>query len=885
MRKVLNIFRWFARRGAAEHRMESEIRFHIDRETDLLTRTGMTAEEARRRALLRFGGVEPVRENMRDARSGRMVETFLQDVRYGARVLLRNPAFTVAAILILALGIGANTAMFSIVYGVLLRPLPYQQGGQLVVLHQRAAKAGRPDIPFSVKEIEDYRGSNSTLSSVVEHHSMSFLLLDDRSAERVNTAVVSANFFNVLGLKPLHGRTFVADDEKAGAPAVLILSHKYWQTRHGGDKQIVGRVFQMNNRPHLVIGVLPPVPQFPVENDVYMPTSQCPTRSSDAFRQNRQARMMTAFGRLKPGVPLGQAQADLSVVASSLRRSYPETYPEQAGYSVAAVKLDEDLTRRGKGTFLILLGAAALVLLIACANVANLLLARLLRTEREMAVRAALGASRIRLVRQLITESVLLSTAGAVLGLAMVPAAMKLLVQFAERFTTRATEVRIDTPVLLFTLGLSVATGLIFGIAPALSLARDVASAIRATGTRTTSSRGRQRVRGLLVSAQVAISFTLLIGAGLMTRTLFQMLKQDAGFRADRLLTLRITPNFSRYTQPVQYQSLMDRVLTHTAASAGVESVALATNFPFNPRGIANGPGNTSFEIEGRPLSQGELAPRVDIANVSEAYFDTILQPLLNGRPFNGHDEGGKERVGIINQTMARVRWPNEDPIGRRISFDGRKTWVRIVGVVGDARKYGLSRPTGDEIYLPVRQSGFAGNLMVRTSREPSGLEGSVRAALREVDPFLAVDEVSSIERLRDESVAAPRLTAALLGLFGLLALLISAGGIGAVMALSVSQRTHEMGIRLALGAKGGSLVRTMVRQGIVLTTVGIAAGIIASVGLTRLMSTLLYGVSPTDPITYAAICGIFLLVAAVASYVPARRITAIDPLHALRQE
>jgi predicted permease len=822
---------------------------------------------------------------MHNAKSGSITEAFHQDLRYGFRVLARNPAFTAAAILILALGIGANTAMFSIVYGVLLRPLPYHEGGQLVVLHQHAAKAGRPDIPFSVKEIDDYRNANHTLSSLVEHHSMSFLLLDDAGAERVNTAVVSANFFNVLGLKPLYGRTFVADDEKAGAPAVLILSHKYWQTRHGGDAQIVGRIFQMNNRPHLVIGVLPPVPQFPVENDVYMPTSQCPTRSSDGFRQNRQARMMTVFGRLKPQVALGQAQADLSVVASVLQRAYPESYPEQTGYGVSAVKLDDDLTRRAKNTFLILLGAAALVLLIACANVANLLLARLLRTEREMAVRAALGASRARLIRQLITESVLLSLAGAVLGLAMAPLAMKLLVKFAERFTTRATEVQIDTPVLLFTLALSVATGLIFGIAPALSLARDLASAMRANGTRSTSSRGRQRVRGLLVSAQVAISFTLLIGAGLMTRTLFQMLKQDPGFRADHLLTLRITPNFSRYTQPTQFQTLMDRVLANTGASAGVDSVALATNFPFNPRGIANGPGNNNYEIEGRPLSKGELAPRVDVTIVSDAYFDTIRQPVLKGRAFNGHDDRDHERVGIINQTMAHVRWPKEDPIGRRISFDSGKTWIKIAGVVGDARKYGLNRPTGDEIYLPVRQSGFAGNLVVRTFQEPAALENTIRSALREVDPFLAVDEVISIERLRDESVAAPRLTATLLGVFGLLALIISGGGIGAVMALSVSQRTHELGIRLALGAKRGSLIGMMVGQGLMLTAAGIVGGIIASAALTRLMSTLLFGVSSMDPLTYAAICAIFLLVATIASYIPARRITSIDPLSALRQE
>jgi putative ABC transport system permease protein len=883
MSRLIHALRWFTRRDEHEARMNAEIEFHIQRDVERLVAAGLRPDEARRRAVIEFGGIDQMREEMREARSGRWYEALFQDVHYGIRVLVRNPGFTLAAVLILALGIGANTAMFSLVYGTLLRPLPYRDGRQLVVVHQQSDRAGARNVPFSVREIEDYRQQNHTLSSVVEHHSMSFLLLDAQSAERVNTAVVSANFFDALGVQPVLGRTFVPDDEKHGAPAVLILSHKYWQTRHQGDAGIVGRTFQMNNRPHVVIGVLPPVPQFPVENDVYMPTSQCPTRSSEAFRQNRQARMMTVFGRLKPDVPLARAQSDLAIVAKSIERANPDAYPARFGYGVRVASLTDELTRSTRGTFLVLLCAAALVLLIACANVANLLLARLLRTQKEIALRVALGASRLRLVRQLVTESVLLSASGALAGLLCVPLAMRVLVPFAANFTARAAEVKVDTPVLLFTLALSLFTGLIFGIAPAFSVARDHASSLRATGAQTTATRGRQRLRGLLVSAQVAVSFTLLIGAGLMTRTLLKMLEQDPGFRADRLLTLRITPNFTHYSDQAKLRVLEDRVLAKLAGSPGVESAALASNFPFNPRGIAQGPGINELIVEGRVMAPGELGPRTDITAVGETYFDTIRQPILSGRGFTGHDDGEFEPVCIINQAMARHLWPNEDAVGRRISFNRGQRWLKIVGIVGDAREYGLHRAPEDEVYLPTRQRGFANNLVIRTSLDPAAVESAVRGALREVDPFLAIDEMNSLERLRAKSVAAPRLTAILLGLFGILALVISAGGIAAVMALTVSQRTQELGIRLALGATGQELIGMMVRQGLLLTALGLLLGALASAGLTRLMSTLLYGVSPADPLTYAAICATLLLVAAAASYIPARRITAIDPLNALR--
>jgi putative ABC transport system permease protein len=814
-----------------------------------------------------------------------MLEETLQDVRYGLRVLLKNRGFALAAVLTLALGIGANAAIFSLVYGVLLRPLPYHNGGRLVVLHQHAARAGQNEVPFSVKEIFDYRDHNHTLAAVVEHHSMNFLLLGKDSAERVNTAVVSANFFDVLGVKPLLGRTFVASDDTPNATAVLILSYEYWKNRYGGDTRIVGTVFQMNNRPHTVIGVLPPIPQYPVENDVYMPTSQCPFRASQRAIANRRARLMTAFGRLKPGVPLEQAQADLSTVAGQIENANPDVYPKSYGYGLRVAPLQEDLTRRARTTFLVLLGAAGFVLLIACANVANLLLARLLKLERELAIRAALGAGKARLVRQLLTESVLLSLAGGALGLALAPTALALLVKFAERFTTRAGEIHIDGPVLLFTLAVSLGTGLLFGIAPAITSSGNPGDALRQGSARATAGRVGRQLRAVLVVSQVAVSFVLLIGAGLMIRSFVRLQQVNPGFNPDRLLTMRLSPNFTRYTQNQQLLTLADTILGRVRSISGVKAAALASNFPFNPGGLTNGPASVAFEIEGRPVSKGELAPQVDPTVVGAGYFQTIRQPIVQGRDFSEHDDNKATLVAIVNQTMAHHRWPTEDPVGKRISFDQGQHWIQIAGVVGDAQEYGLERPIKDEVYTPVAQNGFTGNLVVRTMADPAGLTSAVLAALHDADSQLAVDRVQTMERLQQESVASPRATTILLGLFAGLALLISASGIAAVMALSVTQRRGELGIRMALGASRESVLSMVVRQGLTLAAVGTAVGLIGAIAVTRLLSTLLFATSPTDVFTFAAVSAVFLVVAAVACFLPAREVTGIDPAIALRSE
>jgi putative ABC transport system permease protein len=881
--RLIWIFRFLFKRKRVESELDSELRYHVDRQTEQNMARGMSPAEARRQAVLMVGGIERTKDDCRDARAGHVVETLVQDIRYAVRVLGKNYGFTAAAMITLALGIGANTAIFSLVYGVLLRPLPYAQGGQLVVLHQNATKANLFDVPFSVKEIEDYRNQSHTLQGVVEHHSMNFLLIGRDTAERVDTAVVSANFFDVLGVRPLLGRTFVAGDEAHGANAVLILSYKYWQIHQSGDPNVVGKVFQMNNRPHTVIGVLPPIPQYPAESDVYMPTSQCPTRSSPGFVANRQARMMTAFGRLKPGVTVEQAQADLTVLASQIEKANPEDYPKQYGYSLAAAPLRDDLTRRARNMFLVLLGVAGFVLLIACANVANLLLARLLKLERELAVRAALGASKMRLMRQVLTESVLVSLGGGLLGLALAPVSLSLLVKFAEHFTTRAAEVRIDAPVLLFALMVSLGTGVLFGLAPALTTGRQIGDAFRQAGGRTTDSRGRYHLRGALVVAQVAVSVILLAGAGLMIKSFVRLQQVNPGFSPDRLLTMRISPGFPPYSIPT-VPLLADKILAKMKTVSGVDSAALASTFPFNPAGIVNGPNANDYEIQGQPLSKSDLKPSVDVRVVSPDYFPTIRQPIVKGRAFTAHDDRNAPAVAIVNQEMARRRFPNEDPIGKRLSFDNGETWTEIVGVAGDVKEYGLDQKVEDGIYLSYR-NGFVNQLVVRSAGDPKSVMPAVRAAIREIDPLVAVDKMDTVERAEYDSMASPRAMTFLLGVFAGLAVLISGSGIAAVMALAVSQRTREIGVRMALGAQRGAIVSMVVRQGLVLALAGTALGMAGAATLTHLLSTFLYGTSPTDFLTFAGVPVLFLMVAAVACFIPARQVTSIDPLIALRQE
>lgn len=823
----------------------------------------------------------------------RFFESLWQDVRFGLRVLRRNPGFTLAAVITLALGIGANTAIFSVIYGVLLRPLPYREGDRLVVLNQQARLNNVNSLGFSVKEFQDYRDQNKTME-MVEHHAMSFILYGRDEPERVQTSVVSANFFDVLGVKPVLGRTFVPDDEKPGGEAVLVLSYKYWKQSHGGDPNIVGTVFRMNNRPHTVIGVLPPFPEYPSESDVYMPTANCPFRSSTQLIENRQARLLSAvFGRLKPRVTVAQAQADVAGIAASLEKTYPDVYARNIGYGAELERLDEALTQEARPTFLILLGMTGLVLLIVCANVANLNLARVLQRQSEVAVRTALGASRGRLVIQMLTESTLLSFFGGALGLLLAWFGLPLLTSFAGRFTTRTAEIHIDASVLLFTLVLSACTGFAFGVIPALSSALDsrksLVTALRESGDRSISG-AKNRVRGVLVAAQVAISFTLLTAAGLMLQSMVRLQRVDPGFNPENVLVMRLQPNWSRFTDPAtltaQYRDYFRRLLESVSQEPGVAEVAVSSTYPLNPAGITRGPNNVTIQLEGRPKDEANTAAaQVDPRAVSPGYFRALGIKLLRGRMFTDADDDKAPRVAIVNDAAALRRWGAEDPIGQRFSFDNGATWITVVGVVGNVKQYGLDKEPTQEVYGPIAQTPFGSFLVIKTKGEPLLEARLIRDAVHKMDSETAIDQVKTLQQALDDSVASPRQTTWLIGMFAVVALIITAAGLTGVMTLAVTQRTREIGIRIALGATRVRILSMMMQQALTLMLVGLAAGVVGALMLNRLITSLLFATPGIHAGTYAAVACLLTLVGAAACLIPSLSATGIDPTLTLRKE
>ena len=618
----------------------------------------------------------------------RIRDTLAQDIRYGARTLWRNPGYSLLVVVTLALGIGANTAIFSVVNGVLLQPLPYRNGHELVLARQEATRAGAENIPFSVKEIIDYRDQLQTLDGFVEYHGMSFTLLNRGEPDRVLTGVVSANFFDVLGVQPLFGRTFVDTDDDLGAQAVLMLSYPYWQQRFGGDPDIVGTVFEMNDQPHTVVGVLPPIPQYPRDNDVYMPTSACPFRARGEARmhENRTAfRGMTAFGRLRAGVTVEQFGTDLATVANRFQRDFPDTYEPDSGYTAVTAPLTEELTSNARPMLLILLGTTSLVLLIACANVANLTLARMPGRARELALRSALGAGRGRILAQLLTETTLLALVGGALGLVLAWTGLDLLVSFAGLLTPRTSQIALDGGVLAFTLGLA-ATGLAFGIVPALSARANVATALKEGGAQTTDTGGAHWFRNLLTVAQVAVSFMLLIGAGLLLTSFYRLQQVDPGFTPENVLTAEMFPNWSKYRTPESRRQLFAGVLDRIESRPGVLSAAAASDVPLTGQPAQQ----QAFEIEGRRYEDPDLRPELEVRVASPSYFETIGVGLLSGRAFTNLDDEEGLGVAIISRSLARRQWPDSDPVDRRVTLNDGRDWLTIVGVVGDVRYAGL---------------------------------------------------------------------------------------------------------------------------------------------------------------------------------------------------
>ena len=814
-----------------------------------------------------------------------MIDQLLNDLRFGIRTLLKDRGFALLAILTLGLGIGANTAIFSVIYGVLLKPLPYTDSDRLVLVRQSAPLIGRADAGVSIKEYFTYRDQASEFEALVEFHQMNFDLLKRGEPDRVNTGVVSTNFFSVLGIQPILGRSFVPDDDKPGAPAVLIVSHSYWQRKFGSDANIVGQVFEMNDRPHTVVGVLPNVPHYPQENDVYMPTSACPFRAAAERRIDQNARVfsiLNVFGKLKPGATREGAAADVDLICRRFTADDKTAYRPGSGFTATTAGVREEMTRNARPMLLILLGTTGLVLLIACANVANLTLARLLRRERELAVRAALGAGRARLVRQLLTESTLLAFAGGLFGLLFATWTVGLLTTFVARFTPRTGEVGIDVRVLLFTVAVSMITGLLFGTLPAMASRADLAGAMKQGSKGAGESGGRRRLQSALIVGQVAVSVVLLIGAGLLLASFYRLQSVDPGYQGDRVMSAELFTNFSKYpnadTQLRFYLPLVERL----ESQPGVVSVAVTNAVPLR----ATRPGAAAFQIEGRATDDPNSRPTADARIVSAGFFKTLGVPVVRGRTFTESDGPDSQKVVVINKAMVRY-WDTSDPIGSRLSLDGGETWTTIVGIVGDVKQFGLDQPAVAQVYTPLRQTTqqLGGLVLVRTTGQPASAAALIREAAWAIDPNMPVQNVRTLDEIRVSYLATPKLTAVLLTVFAALALLVTMAGITGVIATSVSQRTQEFGVRMALGASRQVVLRTVVGEGLLLVAAGLAIGVVASLAATRVLSTYLFATEATDPVTFLAVASAFLVAGAVACLGPAWRATTVDPMLALRAE
>jgi putative ABC transport system permease protein len=873
------------RDGAGMDReLDREVRFHIEMETEKYIRQGMTPEQARTLAMRNFGPMEKHKEEAREARGVTWLDELLQDLRYGVRTLRKNPGFTAIAVLTLGLGIGANTAIFSVINGVLLKPLPYENGSRLLLVQQSQPQATQPALGVSIKELYDYRAQLASFDGLVEFHQMSFDLLRRGEPDRVATGVVSANFFDVLGIKPVVGRTFVDRDDDPGADAVLVLGNSYWRTKFGEDPNIVGQVFEMNDKPHTVIGVLPPVPHYPNEVDVYMPTSACPFRSAAEanIETNRRAfGALQVFGLLKPGAAPETAATEVATVGQRWAQDFPQVYRPGTGFQARTANVLDQLTAGAREMLLILLGTTGLVLLLACANVANLTLARMLRRDRELAMRRALGAGRARLVRQLLTESTLLSVAGGVVGLIFAWSTVDMLTTFVGRFTARTGEIGIDPGVLAFTLGVSVATGLLFGTFPALASGVDVAAALKAGGKGTSDAGGRRRVQGALIVAQVAVSVVLLVGAGLLLLSFYRLQNVDGGFKGDRVMSAEVFGNFTKYPNPASLRQLYVAVLERLESAPGVVSAAVTNAVPLS--GLQ--PGTTRFQIQGNTYNVPEDRPTADVRVASTKYFDTLGIPIRRGRGFSELDHENAPAVAIVNESMIR-HWEGRDPIGAEVSFDNGQNWVTIVGVVGDVRAFGLDRDAVAQVYRPLRQSGgLAGRVLVRMTGDPANALSVIRDAVHGVDPDLPIENVRTLDEIRDRYLATPRLTAMLLTVFAALALLVTVTGITGVIATSVSQRTQEFGLRMALGASRNSVLAMVLGQGLMMVGLGLVIGIAAAAGVARVLQSYLFQTTPTDPLTFAAVAVAFVVAGTLACLGPAWRATTVDPMLALRAD
>ena len=803
----------------------------------------------------------------------------LNDLRYAVRMLAKSPAFSLIAILTLGLAIGANSAIFSVVNAVLLRPLPYPHSEQLVRVF---GKQPQLDLaPNSPANFLEWKEENQVFERIGTYVGQGFNLLGGDKPERVIGARVSADLLQLLGVQPALGRFFTNDEDQEGRGQVVILSHDFWRSRFGGDPNTVRQTITLNDRPYTVIGVMPAGFAFPSTRTQVL----VPVAFNAAERKTRDTNFIDVVARLKPGVSIEQARANMNAVARSQAERYPKT---NTGIGVTLVSLQDHIVGDVRPMLVVLLGAVAFVLLIACANVANLLLARAATRQREMAIRGALGASRSRIVRLLLTESVLLAVVGGAVGLLLAIWSLDLLVSLKPANLPRLAEIGVNRTVFLFILAVSVFTGLVFGVAPALQVSKmDLNEGLKESSRGGSDSPRRHRVRAFLVVSEVALSLVLLVGAGLMIRSFSRLLAVDPGFKADHVLTAFVSLPVSKYPKREEQTAFFDRLLERLRNVPGVSAAGIVTDIPLY------GGSSTGFDVEGRPEAAPGTRSMTDYRLINSDYFSAMGMKLVKGRAFSRYDTEAAPGVVIINETMAVRYFAGEDPIGRRLDLSGDPKDLReIVGVVADVRNYGVDAEVKPEVYVPFLQSApnylsgvvSAMTIVVRSAVEPTALATALREQVQALDKDQPVSEIRTMEWYLADSMSQRRFNMLLLGAFAGLALILAAVGIYGVIAYTVTQRTHEMGIRIALGAKGGDILWLVLGNAMATTLTGIALGLGAAFALTRLLRSLLYQVSPTDPFIFAAIPLLLVSVAVIATYLPARRAMKVDPIRALRE-
>ncbi|HKS29939.1 MAG TPA: ABC transporter permease [Pyrinomonadaceae bacterium] len=806
--------------------------------------------------------------------------TLWQDIRFSLRLMAKKPGFTFIGVLALALGIGANTAIFSVVQAVLLSPLPYRQSERLVWIWETNPSSDIKEEPASMPNFNDWRTQSQSFEEMAGFTNTAVTLTGDGEPERVRAGLITAGFFSTLGTQPMMGRSFTPEENGEKGARVLILSHGLWQRRFGSNPQVVGQTVTIAGNPYQIVGVMPqdfkdPLPVQRNPSEMWIPLAM-------SFEPNlRRSDFLKVVARLKPGVTIEQARAEMKTITSRLEQQYPDT---NAGWSTLVIPLQERIVGDVRPALWVIVGVVGFLLLIACANVANLLLARSAARQQEIAVRRALGAGRLRLVRQFLTESVMLALAGGVMGALLAMWGVELLTRLGPRDIPRLDEVRLNWMVLAFTLGVSVLTGVIFGLIPALHATNpDLTESLKEGGRSSTEGRRGARLRSALVVAEIAIALVMLVGAGLMVKSFMRLQSVDPGFKPDRILAVDLSLPSTKYKEQAQQLAFWEQFMNRVSQLPGVERVAAANAIPFTGGSIL------AFSVEGRPpLPPGSDTPDAEHRVVTPGYFDAMNISLVRGSAFTAQHNSSAPAVTLISETMARKYFPNEDPIGKRINLgDPEKSpWLTIIGIVKDVRQDALDKEPYPQMYVPHAQlTSRAMTLLVRTSNSPSSLVPAIRSELANMDKDQPLYNVRTVEQVMSESISRQRFSMLLIAIFAGVGLVLASVGIYGVMSYTVAQRTHEIGVRMALGASARDVLRMVVGQGMLLAATGTVLGLGAAFLLSRFISSLLFNVSAADPLTYVLLSLLLISVALVACLIPALRATRVDPMVALRYE